>query len=187
MSTFAGIVSSTFGGTWPVKGFRQQSRRCEIKVRMCIPDNVQTSAARLTSLNPASIAYELLPWSFVLDWAYNLGGYIRDLETAGLYGMYFKSGYVNYTYREHMPWIAKPSASGAIGILSGSTENFGYDRRVLTSYPAPNLPKLKLELGASRLLAATSLGYGVLRRAGKYLSDKHGYPVDLFRIPPVRS
>lgn len=186
MFTRHGVVGSLFGGSWPVIGGKMQSRRCEIKVRMCIPDNAQTSAARLASLNPVSIGYELMPWSFVLDWAYNLGGYFRDLETAGLYGLYFKSGYANYTYREQLGWTAQPTSATTRGFMSGLTVNFGYNRIVLLSYPAPNLPRLKLELGASRLLAATSLGYGLLRSTGKYLSDKHGYPVDLFRVPAVR-
>jgi hypothetical protein len=72
------------------------SARCEFKCHF-LPPTVTQLASQFTSLNPVSIAWELIPYSFVVDWFVNVGGYIRDVETACLNASAFNRGYVGLT------------------------------------------------------------------------------------------
>jgi len=114
-----------------------------------------------TSLNPVSIAWELIPYSFVVDWFYNIGGSLRNLETALLFARSFKSGYTTEL----------KVFDGAIAENSDFKPysfEYNYDVRVskrfraftrtrLSSYPLPNFPRLQVDLGASRLISAAAL------------------------------
>jgi hypothetical protein len=120
-----------------------------------------TSMANFTSLNPASIAWELVPYSFVVDWFLDIGGYLRNLETAMLYGSNFKDGYITRVIAGE---ITESSSFVDVGPdyekLSTSVYNGSFSqvlRSPLSSYPYPRLPSFKADLGSSRLLSAASL------------------------------
>ena len=120
--------------------------------------------ARWTSLNPVSIAWELTPYSFVVDWFYDLGGYLRNLETGLLYNTRFKSGYKSELYLWESDEIAPMGGTHAVGDNSWRiqackqrTRRVQFYRTKLTSYPLPHLPRLDAKLGSSRLLSAASL------------------------------
>lgn len=118
-----------------------------------------------TSLNPASIAWELVPYSFVVDWFLGIGNYIRDLETSLLYANSFVTGYVsNITVCEasYTGSSAKSFVSGGVQYTSGCSVKGGgkyvkFNRTKLTSYPVPRLPSIRANLGSGRLLNAAAL------------------------------
>lgn len=117
--------------------------------------------ARWTSLNPVSIAWELLPYSFVVDWVYNVGGYLRNLETSLLYASRFRSGYrtalsVGNVAIKHIESTGN-STSYVRQAYTGHYRVVSISRQVLSTYPIPNLPSLKVQMGSSRLLSAASL------------------------------
>lgn len=142
------------------------SYRCEISVVMAIPDNATTGAARLSSLNPVSIGWELMPYSFVADWFINIGGYLRDLETSLIYGQYFHSGYCTTTYRERAVQnaVRKSAYRPSNGLLSSEGEWIGKNRTILTAYPQPHFPSFRPVLGSGRLLNAAALLGQFLRK-----------------------
>lgn len=121
-----------------------------------------SSLARWTSLNPFTVAYELIPYSFVFDWIYDLGGYMRNLETSLLYQGEFVQGYRSTLTR----WTSTTEFAGTVKTSPWATSQLNaacrysstsFVRTVLTQYPYPQLPKLNLNLGSSRLLSAASL------------------------------
>jgi hypothetical protein len=120
-----------------------------------------------TSLNPVSIAWELLPYSFVVDWVYDVGGYLRAVETACLFANRFDSGYrtnlIAYRgeIRQDFKYTSYPTGFNE---WRGQFEGLGINRSVLTQYPSQDLPILKVDLGSSRLLSAASLLAGHLGR-----------------------
>ena len=135
------------------------SKRCKYVIWLSPSDTALQSLARYTSLNPASLAWETLKLSFVIDWFIDVGGYLRNLETALIYNNRFIMGTkttssksqktvsiygVNKYYYDY--------ASGQ-GDVYCATKN----RIVLTSYPMPRYPVLNVQLGASRLLSAAAL------------------------------
>lgn len=160
---------------WPDTTFEKSSikmrgrYRSEYMVKMRIPDSPLTRLARLTSLNPVSIAWELLPWSFVVDWVFNIGDYLRGIETALVYDRYFAGGYVTSSYIVNSVQTATRSGGdvpGAVwtGRYAASATDRGSQREVLTSYPKPAFPRIRPELGSGRLLNAAALLTTFIRR-----------------------
>lgn len=131
--------------------------------------NQNYDMTRFTSLNPASIAWELMPYSFVVDWFYDVGGYLRNLETSLLYANRFQSGYVTDLQVLDCQISDVVDSSGTITVHTGMAKDRSIHRSVLNSYPVPLLPTFKADLGSSRLLSAASLLAGFLpNRAGRY-------------------
>jgi hypothetical protein len=117
-----------------------------------------------------SLAWELIPYSFVVDWFVDVGSYLRNLETALLYRKFVTSGYVSELYAFEGSEVGINKANGyAIG--SGkSNENWArflnvkakirrvqFARTKLSSYPLPRLPTFKVALGSQRLFSAAAL------------------------------
>lgn len=123
-----------------------------------------------SSLNPVSLAWELIPYSFVVDWFVDVGSYLRNLETALLYGKFVTSGYVSELYAYEGNEVGINQANGyATGNGSWSTawtqflsvkakiRHIEFARSTLSSYPLPRLPTFKVALGSQRLFSAASL------------------------------
>jgi len=138
------------------------SRRCRMVLEFKPQNDWQQALGGYTSLNPVSIAWELIPYSFVADWFVDIGGYLRNLENSVLYRADFRAGYVTQGYL----WEADVSCNGAVTDVYGTTKlanvkgniRFaGKARSILGSIPFPALPKFKVNLGASRLISAAAL------------------------------
>lgn len=123
-------------------------------------------ASRLTSLNPVSIAWELMPYSFVVDWFVDIGGYLRNLETSltsvGVVG----TGYITRTTLSEVTrrkigrgrHLTLPNNGVSItGVLNSRIRSITLRRSLLTSLPIPGRPRFDANLGASRLISAAAL------------------------------
>lgn len=122
-------------------------------------DDLDSSLANYTSLNPASLTWELLPYSFVVDWFINVGDYLRNVETAFIYGALFKDGYYTYGYKSRQTHDFKGiDPSNGTWEAAGST-TLGFKKRTrLVQYPFPHVPTLtKFDLGSGRLWNAAAL------------------------------
>jgi hypothetical protein len=87
------IISSSFKPIVVAEGKGKTS--CTICVTYEVPS---FDPARWSSLNPISLGWELIPYSFVVDWFYDIGSWLRAMETGLLYGSAFKHGYVSELY-----------------------------------------------------------------------------------------
>lgn len=129
------------------------------------------SLSRLTSLNPLSIAWELLPFSFVADWFIDVGGYLRSVESAMVANLGTFTGYLTATSLKRN--TQSISYSGALdpetdirtmGSRTGSVETKTFDRGVLTNPPYPKRPSFHANLGSGRLLNAAALISQLIKR-----------------------
>lgn len=124
--------------------------------------------ARWTSLNPLAVAYELMPYSFVLDWFVDIGGYMRNLETSLRYGSNFISGYEGSFTKASARSVCNSFIQNGNSIETcsgnGSVQEKVYSRSLLSSYPAPTFPSFQVDLGSSRLLSAAALLRQLIRR-----------------------
>jgi hypothetical protein len=138
------------------------SARCEFKCHF-LPPTVTQLASQFTSLNPVSIAWELIPYSFVVDWFVNVGGYIRDVETACLNASAFNRGYVTLTTLGSSSSSISGEYRYSDGVsyifcaASSSRRQVSLNRSVLTSFPLPRAPRFSVNLGSGRLLNAAAL------------------------------
>lgn len=139
------------------------SKRVELVVCLDMKPSFWQEASSISSLNPASIAWELCPYSFVADWLIDIGGYLRNLENAFLYNMAFKNGYVTYgTYRKDESVKAGSVETGPNSqtIYTGCVHQVirtSKQRSALGTYPLPMFPHPKLDLGSYRALSAGAL------------------------------
>lgn len=126
-----------------------------------IKNTVAQQLSGYTSLNPVSIAWELTPYSFVLDWVVNIGGYLRSLESACLYRTAFVTGFwVGGTLDEQMAWLQGYSNSGGTKqfVQAHADRRFTHKARyVISTAPYPYPPPFEARLGWQRLISAASL------------------------------
>lgn len=159
------VITYMFDHSTLVKGTvdGKRSERIELVVSYAPEPSVLQFMAGFGSLNPASIAWELTPYSFVVDWFFNVGGYLRSLETALLFASSFQGGYVTKSIVMEStlrPTNAVYSAGGQTWLYSmgpASSRNVWKQRARLDSTPIPRPPVLKVELGPQRLLNAAAL------------------------------
>lgn len=114
--------------------------------------------------NPLGLAWELIPYSFVIDWLIPVSDYLSKLDT--WVGKDFVSGTVSYWVDIHHTckpfglrdplnpaWVEKP---GGIYAASEIHRRF-YKRAVLSKFPMVSPPAVQLSLNCSRMLDAVSL------------------------------
>lgn len=142
-----------------VKG--ERSVRVQLDVYIKPELSALQKIAGYTSLNPVSWGYELMSYSFVLDWFWNFGGYLRDLETALLYQKNFISGCRTDTVLHTTSYAGSGASSTHPTIkytIGGGNKSYKmYNRYALTSYPYPKAPTLNLSLSASRIVNGIAL------------------------------
>lgn len=111
-------------------------------------------------LNPASVAWELTPFSFVVDWFVNIGSYLRQFgDTAGLdfehsFVSVKKSGTTQFTARESPPW----------GVIH-SSQSFGVSLERTLGFPRVTLSwqkGLTFKRAVNSLALIASIGHSVL-------------------------
>jgi hypothetical protein len=135
--------------------------------------NPEIDISRWTSLNPYSIAWELMPYSFVVDWVYDVGGFLRNLETYFVNDFKFQNGYRSNlaafqgSFRDLYSFTDHQIYPGGTDFFYGSCEGIRFQRSVLNSYPCPQLPRLQANLGSSRLLNGAALLAQFLGRSPK--------------------
>lgn len=147
------------------KGTQVDTLRTRVEIGLVLsPAQSRLQAlAGFTSLNPVSIAWELMPYSFVVDWFYNIGDYLRNAETAWLWADNFQFGYVTTTAWNSRVLTPTPyqSWNGYLRLTFNGTpgrSDYRYkDRAVLSSYPLPRKLQVHAKLGSERLLSAAAL------------------------------
>lgn len=116
---------------------------------------------RWSSLNPVTIAWELLPYSFVFDWFYDVGSTLRNLETSLLYRNSFVSGYISsLDYQNYsMQYKGQQNLAGEIrkSDFYASRKEISFSRTIMSQYPLPRLPTWNAKLGPERLFASAAL------------------------------
>lgn len=151
-----GLVDDSGSNYAPYTVNRRETCRISITLNT---DNLP-GMANWTSLNPVSIAWELLPLSFVFDWIVDVGSTLRSLETALLYNRAFESGFVSRIV------VNKGKSNGIVtgtpteGLTCSGSWCFtdvNFDRSVLASFPMRRLPTAKVGLSSPRLFNALSI------------------------------
>lgn len=168
------------GSSLPHNGTRvnKLSVRCKYVCSYNVKPTATTLLTGLTSLNPLTVAWELVPYSFVVDWFFDVGGYLQNLETAWLWANRFGGGYVTMTYQSsveidyHTAEVTSGSyypgsywrwSYGAYGVSKRTYKS----REILASAPYPTAPIIRVDLGAGKIQHAAGLIAEVVLRRRK--------------------
>lgn len=114
-------------------------------------------------VNPAEIAWELMPWSFVVDWFLPVGNYIQNLSAdAGLtYVGGVKTVVTTTEYFTTLEWLDIPyNTKGSyrrVGCVNGYKKVESKVRTVLTTPPSVRLPSFKNPFSFDHLVDAIAL------------------------------
>jgi hypothetical protein len=158
--TVQSLGNGQFIDTW-IEGLFQ----CRMQASYAMNSGGLQSVGNYTSLNPISIAWELVPYSFVADWFINVGGYLRNMETSLLYSNSFVGGMAQ---RRRMLRVLQVARGGNVnGYISATGEATirNFQRVVFGSNPIPRAPSFNPKLGTSRLISAAALLAQQLRGA----------------------
>lgn len=146
--------------TWTFQSMT--SLRCELSGSFKLPSS---SVADWTSLNPASIAWEMLPFSFVADWVIGVGDSLKRAENGWYLNSLFNGGHETITARETTYGNAYGRGSqGSTQTMAGATCVMIHKRRSqLYHLDMPTLtPQLSVNLNANRI---TDIGALMLQKA----------------------
>jgi hypothetical protein len=156
-----GFFAETYGAMASESGVLKESVR--LKIRMDVTDPA-VNLLRWGTMDPRQIAWELMPYSFVVDWVYNVGSYLRNAETAAAYRNAYKDGFWSYLYvADVQSVVSRTSQTGGpfpilyVGSVSQLSFTRRFSRTVLLSYPAPRMPVLDVRLGWQRILSGAAL------------------------------
>jgi len=154
---FDSALSSTrVSGKWKVS--------CKIGHTFAVPNEEYHTLTQLGITNPALVAWELTPWSFVVDWFIPIGNWISSWDATN--GLVFESGYrttaLEWTsvgqesggQSEPDPWgnVTKTTKR-----LSASTKFFRVTREPLGGFPSVRPPSFKNPFSVTHVLNAVAL------------------------------
>lgn len=138
---------------------RSVSKRALVSLQFAV--NWDDSVAKWTALNPASIAWELLPLSFVADWFVGIGDLLADLENVALYRSSFIKGYVTYTSKidetSTISYIGSNTQERLVWLAEAYGRHRGLHRVVFNALPTPTAPQLHFNVNAKRALDSAAL------------------------------
>jgi len=124
-----------------------------------VGDTAVQSAASLGLTNPALIAWELLPWSFVIDWFVPIGNYISSWDAT--LGCDFQQGYATEVVKRRQIVTRQYSGTPATGGYAGQTrrilEDVTITRDKLIAFPSSRPPSFKNPLSVDHALNALAL------------------------------
>lgn len=130
-------------------------RRTTVEMRATYkkPDSVIANLQNYTSLNPASIVYELIPFSFVLDWMWDYGSYLRNLESSFTLSPFVSNlGVSTLTVSDIRAAASGQTEGGTIRRINvgGQVKRVKFSRTTHASIPVPYLPSFGGNLGLDR-------------------------------------
>jgi len=136
-----------------------------IGMRFKVQDPLHAFANQMGFTNPINLAWEVLPFSFVVDWFLPIGPYLENFSSFG--GLVFIDGYRSRVTRQIAYWDTyysgklyptEPSDTQMI-VVAGNLrrESVKYSREKLTAFPSMTFPTWKNPLSVTHALNGLAL------------------------------
>lgn len=117
------------------------------------------AAAQLGLINPVNLAWNLLPYSFVVDWFLPVDGFLSALSAP--WGLHFIGGTITRVSDmsesftpTNTPYLQK---GGLFMAGVSRRKDYSMQRTALSSFPGPRMPHFKNPLSLGHFANATSL------------------------------
>jgi hypothetical protein len=167
--------ATTYGGIdqWSLQEIRKDLVGCTVHLTYEQGNNLYRKAAQLGLIDPLEVAWEVLPWSFVVDWFLPVGNWLQTLSATA--GLSFKGGSATRIVRREGEWIMSPfneaARHSALDPYGTRYRRLVMDRQVYDSDPIPNFWDLANPWGAHgrRVIHAAALASSNLDRLAKLL------------------
>jgi hypothetical protein len=121
------------------------TERRTILVDYKVDDALKKHITSLGLTNPLSLAWELAPWSLVVDWVYPIGTMLSNLDAT--YGCVFVRGSHSLVQVNIQEEVYTSVLSGQLyngdGYASRKTKIVVYQRNLLNSFPTVSAPRVK--------------------------------------------
>lgn len=148
--------------TWRMELPCRISTGVHFSVTYYVPDGTLPSFQSLGLTNPAAIAWELVPYSFVVDWFVDIGNWLSALNATN--GLFFREGSASLIQKidSTSDFVPKIVPGNSVTIVkcptAGVLVSGKFQRQVLSGFPGiPMLPSIKTRLGLPQLASGLSL------------------------------
>lgn len=165
---FEGKKVDRFTGTGVGVNMRSECQSTSRYVLHYTEDDTFSRVMSQTGIsNPLLLAWELVPYSFVVDWFIPLGTYLSNLNASN--GLVFKQGTLTTKRKETNvssifadPFYSGPGHSASKGGLTRFYES--KSRSVLSSFPMSTIPSMSFDLSVPQVLSGLALLTQVFKR-----------------------
>lgn len=178
--------ASTSRLTYRVKS--NASQLCVVKLTARFQSEYWRSANQFGLLNPFSIAWEVVPFSFVLDWFVPVGQVLEAITAKA--GLDFKGGHEVWCTGGRSDITVVASQRQLLERGHSTQEIFAVDRFYLGGFPSPMVYAVKQPFKTVRVLSALALWRSTANtpksvRRLKMPRDKRGIRKMRRRRPPI--
>lgn len=157
---------TVFGGVGTLTFKNRIYREVSFRAHFATSSDMVHTLSQVGLTNPALIAWELTPWSFVIDWFLPVGNYISSLDAT--LGLTFLGGSRTVFTREICECTAsysgkmdRSTSSEYIGYSVSAGERVTTDRTVLSAWPSPQLPAFKNPVSFEHAINGVALLLGL--------------------------
>jgi len=170
VATKAHEIAETTGTSGPLYYGGEIRSRCTRRVTIKYVSyfstpSVNHTLAQVGITNPLLIAWELAPWSFVVDWFIPIGNYISSLDAVS--GLTFEKGCRTY-FEELTFYSVRNGGQGTdsvfpelqnrlIGSAVAEKKEIYVTRNAISAFPSPKLPHFKSPFSTVHVLNALAL------------------------------
>jgi hypothetical protein len=120
--------------------------KCKVRLDCALDNPLLATFAQLGLIDPLVIAWERLPYSFVIDWFLPIGDYLNAWNAT--LGWSLRAGSVTRVSKNTIKSLGGIFNKGLPNLLVYGSypyfeTNFSFNRRILTSLPMPPIPSFK--------------------------------------------
>lgn len=156
-------VATCIGSPFSVSVLRRSEYRSRVHLSFQIGAPWLYLAGQLNLDNPADLAWNLLPFSFVVDWFLPIDSFLTSI--AAPWGLSFMGGTITrYTSSRVAVSDPRPAEGLAVSISNVNRNCFDLTRSVLDSFPGARVPHLKNPISLTHWANAMSLLAGVFSK-----------------------
>jgi len=141
------------------------SVRYAVGVKFSVTNTALKAMSETGISNPLLLAWELVPYSFVVDWFLPVGNYLGTLDAT--LGVTFNQGYssVKIQYQSNCTMTGRGSGAGSkSGSISSTRTYESFVRNTLGDFPSPTFPTVTNPFILERFANAIALLSGAFSR-----------------------